>query len=63
VRLEGLGQLKNPFIVRGLGRKCFPALKVPRQYPLVLSTKIRLREGKVVGSEEGKGLGSGWILL
>jgi hypothetical protein len=31
-----------------------PALKVPRPWPFVL-----LEEGKSVGSEEGKGLGSG----
>jgi hypothetical protein len=34
-------------------------LKVPRQCPLVLVVDVRLREGKSVGSEEGKGLGSG----
>jgi hypothetical protein len=32
------------------------ALKVPRQCPLVLA-KLRWREGKVSGSEEGKALG------
>jgi hypothetical protein len=34
-----------------------PVLKVPRQCPLVLPVEVRLREGKALGSEKGKGLG------
>jgi hypothetical protein len=34
-------------------------LKVPRQCPFVLLVEKRLREGKALGSEEGKGLGRG----
>jgi hypothetical protein len=48
--------LKNPVIVRRLGRKCFPALKVPSQCPLIRSVEVRLREGKPVGSEEGNSI-------
>jgi hypothetical protein len=29
------------------------------QYPLVIVVKVHLKKGKAVGSEEGKGLGSG----
>jgi hypothetical protein len=45
----------------GRGQKHFfpPALKAPRQCPLVLLVEIRLRKGKALGREEGKGLGSG----
>jgi hypothetical protein len=32
---------------------------VPRQCPLVLLVEVRLREGKALGSEKGKALGSG----
>jgi hypothetical protein len=36
------------------------ALKVPRQYPLVLLlAEVRSTGGKLLGSEEGKVLGSG----
>jgi hypothetical protein len=34
----------------------FPALKVPRQWSLVLLVEVCLREGKVFGSEKVKGL-------
>jgi hypothetical protein len=34
-------------------------LKVPGQCPLVFLKEVRSREGKAVGSEEGKVLGSG----
>jgi hypothetical protein len=34
-------------------------LKVPRQCPLVFLVDVSLREGKAVGSEKGKVLGSG----
>jgi hypothetical protein len=44
------------------GRKIL-ALKVPRQCPLVLLVEVRLREGKALGSQEGKELGSEWTLL
>jgi hypothetical protein len=37
----------------------FPDFKVLRQCPFFLLIKLRLREGKALGSEEGKGLGSG----
>jgi hypothetical protein len=37
-----------------------PALKVPRQCPLVLLVEIHLREGNSLGSEKGKVLGSGF---
>jgi hypothetical protein len=40
----------------------FPhVLKVPRQCPLVLLAKVRLREGKALGSEEGEVLGCGYF--
>jgi hypothetical protein len=39
-----------------------PALKVPRQCPLVLLVEVRLGEGKALGSEEGKRLRK-WTLL
>jgi hypothetical protein len=38
------------------------ALKVPRQCPFVLLVEIRLRDGKALGSEKGKGLGSGFVI-
>jgi hypothetical protein len=34
-------------------------VKVPRQCLLVLVVEVRLREGKALGSEKGKGLGCG----
>jgi hypothetical protein len=37
--------------------KHFPALKVPRQCPLVLLVVVRLIEGRALGSEKGKELG------
>jgi hypothetical protein len=37
----------------------YPASKVPRQWPLVVIVKIYSREGKELGSEKGKSLGSG----
>jgi hypothetical protein len=40
-------------------QKSFHKLKVPRQCPIFLLVEVRLKEGKVLGSEEGKGLGSG----
>jgi hypothetical protein len=36
-----------------------PVLKVSRQCPLVLLIEEKLREGKTLGSEKGKVLGSG----
>jgi hypothetical protein len=45
-------------IITAAFRKCFAASKVPRQYPFVLLMEVRLREGKAVGSEKGKGLRS-----
>jgi hypothetical protein len=33
------------------------ALNVSRQCPLILRVDVRLREGKVLGNEKGKGLG------
>jgi hypothetical protein len=37
----------------------FTAMKVPRQCPLVLSVKVRSREGKALGIGEGGVLRSG----
>jgi hypothetical protein len=45
--------------LRGRGGEIFPALKVPSQCPLSLLFKVRLREGKALGSETGKVLGCG----
>jgi hypothetical protein len=39
----------------GEGGELFPALKVPRQCPLVLPVAVRSRVGKALGSVEGKG--------
>jgi hypothetical protein len=36
-----------------------PVLRVHRQCPLVILVKLRLRQGKALGSEEGKVSGSG----
>jgi hypothetical protein len=50
------------------GRRCetsylagdiFPALKFPRQCPLILLVTVRLIEGKALGSERGTGLECG----
>jgi hypothetical protein len=42
------------------GQKNFPTLKVSGNCPVVLLVEALLREGKVLGSEEGKVLGSGF---
>jgi hypothetical protein len=42
------------------GDKAFSALKVLRQYPLVLPVQVRLREDTALGSEESEVLGSGF---
>ena len=39
------------------------ALKLLRQYPLVLMVRVRWAEGKALGNEYGKGIGSAEILL
>jgi hypothetical protein len=44
------------------GGNDLPTLEVPRQCPLVLLAEVRLREGKAIGSEEGKALGSGLFI-
>jgi hypothetical protein len=41
-----------------VGDKECPTLKVPRQCSLVRLVEVHLRNGKALGSEEGKGLGS-----
>lgn len=38
------------------GREIFSALKVSMQCPLVLLSRLRLKENRALGSEEGKGL-------
>jgi hypothetical protein len=42
-------------------QKNIPAWKVLRQWPHVLHIEVLLREGKSLGSEEGKRLGSGLV--
>jgi hypothetical protein len=44
------------------GGNNLPTLKVSTQCPLVLLVEVRLREGKVLGREEGKALGSGLFI-
>jgi hypothetical protein len=39
-----------------------PDLHVHRQCPLVLLIEVRSREGKGLGNEEGKALGSGLLM-
>jgi hypothetical protein len=46
-------------IFKGCRQKNFSVLKVLGQCPLDLLAKVRLREGRGLGSEEGKGQGSG----
>lgn len=41
------------------GRHSFFSLKVPRQCHFVLLVEVQLREGKTLGSEARKGLGTG----
>jgi hypothetical protein len=41
----------------GRRNKLPPALKILRQYSLVLLVQLRWREGKALGSEQGKVLG------
>jgi hypothetical protein len=55
------GMVSNKHILMGREKR-FPALKVPRQCPLGLLVEVRLREGKALGSEEGKRLRK-WTLL
>jgi hypothetical protein len=43
----------------GVEAEHFPVFKAPRQCPLVLLVEEYLREGKALGSEKGKVLGSG----
>jgi hypothetical protein len=40
------------------GDRHFPALKISRQSPLLLLVEVYIREGKALGNEEGKALGS-----
>lgn len=40
----------------------FTAVTVPRQYPLVLSVKVRWKQSKAMGSEEGRVKGSGLLV-
>ena len=44
------------FTVAGASRR-LPAVKVPRQCPLVLLAKVDWKEVKAVGKQEGKVLG------
>jgi hypothetical protein len=41
------------YIQKGRVRAKFTAMKVPRQYPLVLLVKVGWRGGKTFGCEEG----------
>jgi hypothetical protein len=41
-----------------VGNRKIIGFDVPRQCPLVLLVKVRRREGKALGYEEGKGLGN-----
>lgn len=45
--------MKDTTLKRG-EKKTFLALKVPRQFPLVLLVEVHLRKGKVVRSAESK---------
>jgi hypothetical protein len=36
-----------------------PALKIPRQYPHVLLINVKRKQGKPLGTEEGKASGNG----
>jgi hypothetical protein len=45
--------------LKGGGETIFPAMKVPRQCPLVLLVEVHLRDDKIFLSEEGEGFGSG----
>jgi hypothetical protein len=52
----GGGASERHYILKG--EEIFPALKVPRQCPLVL-VEVRLGEGKALGSGRNNGLGCG----
>jgi hypothetical protein len=53
------GEISERHATINRGQSDFPALNVPRQYPLVLLVEVCLREGEALGIEEGKVLGSG----
>jgi hypothetical protein len=55
-RYSGFGGVMRHYVL-GRIQKNIPALKVPRQCPLVLPVEVWLRQGKALGSEEGKELG------
>jgi hypothetical protein len=54
--INKVGILARDSTLRGGKRKNVPALKVSMQYLIILQVEVRLREGKALGSEGGKGL-------
>jgi hypothetical protein len=56
-RESGQGSIQRCYIV--WGEQNLPALKVPRQYLLILLVKVGQREGKALRSEDSQVMGSG----